>query len=479
MDRTIDFIKQHAFRLLIDGQLEAGTLTVPVINPATGEKLIDSPGVDKEQLDKAVKSAKSAFQTWKKTTYEQRRALLIRYADAVEARSEDLVKLLIAEQGKPLGAAKAEITRAIYIMRHLIQIDIKPEPMTSEGGSRAELHYKPVGVVGAITPWNVPVILGLPKIASALYTGNTIVLKPSPFTPLTSLLLGEIAKDILPKGTVNIVNGSIELGQWMTEHPDIDMINFTGSIATGKRVMASATQNMKRVTLELGGNDPAIVLSDVDPKKVAGKIFFAAFANAGQVCQAIKRLYVHEDIYEEMVSELTALANNVVLGDGFDPKVTMGPIQNLAQFNRVKEILEDTAALKGVRITCGGHALDRPGYFIAPTIVADIKEGTRLVDEEPFGPILPIIKFRDIDDAIHRANDTRFGLGGSVWTNDLQHGNEIAAQLETGVAWVNFHLGTSPDHPFGGVKESGIGRTNGLMGLLRQMEPQLVVTQNL
>jgi acyl-CoA reductase-like NAD-dependent aldehyde dehydrogenase len=479
MNNPTDFIKQYSFKLLIDGQLEDGAQLMGVINPATGQKLVDSPSANKDQLNRAVQAAKSSFQTWKKTSYEERRLLLSKYADAVELRLEELASVLTAEQGKPLGAAKAEITRALHIMRHLIQIEIKPEPMTNDGAGRAELHYKPVGVVGAITPWNVPIVLGLPKIASALYAGNTIVLKPSPFTPLTTLILGEIANEILPKGSVNIVNGEIDLGQWMTEHPDIDMINFTGSIATGKRVMASSTQNMKRVTLELGGNDPAIVMSDVDPKKVAPKLFFAAFANAGQVCQAIKRLYVHEDIYEELVIELTNLAKNVVMGDGFDSKVTMGPIQNLAQFNRVKEILEDTSKLNGVRVTCGGHALDRQGYFIAPTIVADIKEGTRLVDEETFGPVLPIIKFQDVQDAVKRANATHFGLGGSVWTNDLQQGNEIASQLETGVAWVNFHLGTSPDHPFGGVKESGMGRTNGLMGLLRQMEPQLVVIQNL
>jgi acyl-CoA reductase-like NAD-dependent aldehyde dehydrogenase len=261
----------------------------------------------------------------------------------------------------------------------------------------------------------------------------------------------------------------------MTEHPGIDKINFTGSVATGKRVMASATANMKRVTLELGGNDAAIVLNDVDPKAIAGRLFQAAFANSGQVCQAIKRLYVHDDVYEDLLAELVAIARRVKVGDGFEADVDYGPVQNKAQYQHVLEILEDTARQPGVRILAGGGAIDRPGYFIEPTIVADIAEGTRLVDEEPFGPVLPLIRYTDLDDAIARANDTRFGLGGSVWTSDVNKGAEIAGRLETGVAWVNHHLGVAAEYPFGGVKESGVGRANGLMGLLRHMEPQLIV----
>jgi acyl-CoA reductase-like NAD-dependent aldehyde dehydrogenase len=460
---------------LIDGSLETSDESFDVINPATGEAFTRCPDASRDQFERAVGAARRAFAGWSKTGFEERRDLLNRFCDAIQGRSDELAALLTTEQGKPLAAAKAEIERAVYIVRHLITIPMEPEVMRDDATGRVELRYKPLGVVGAITPWNVPIIMAAPKIASALYTGNTIVLKPSPYTPLTTLRLGDIGRDIFPPGVLNILAGGNDLGQWMTEHPGIDKINFTGSVATGKKVMASASANMKRLTLELGGNDAAIVLNDVDPKAIAARLFQAAFANSGQVCQAIKRLYVHQDVYEALAGELAAIARSVKVGDGFEEGVVCGPVQNRAQYRHVLEILDDTASQPGVRILAGGRAIDRPGYFIAPTVVADIAEGTRLVDEEPFGPVLPVIRFNDLEDAIARANDTRFGLGASVWTNDLEKGAEVAARLESGVAWVNHHVGTAPEYPFGGIKESGMGRSNGEMGLKRNMEPQLIV----
>lgn len=475
-EKTAAALRQGArFEHLIDGALEGSDASFGVINPATGTVFAQSPDASREQFERAVAGARRAFRTWSATSFDERRAYLSRFADAVQGRLDELVATLTMEQGKPLAAAKAEIERAIYIIRHLITIEIKPEVLRHDAAARAALHYKPVGVVGGIAPWNVPIVLAAPKITSALYTGNTMILKPSPYTPLTTLRLGEIARDIFPPGVLNILAGGNELGQWMTEHPGIDKINFTGSIATGKKIVASASANMKRATLELGGNDAAIVLNDVEPKAIAGRLFQAAFANSGQVCQAIKRLYVHDDVYEELVSELVAIARRVNVGDGFEEGVEYGPLQNKAQYDRVLDILADTARQPGVRILAGGHAIDRPGYFIEPTIVADIAEGTRLVDEEPFGPVLPVMRFTDLDDVLARANNTRFGLAGSVWTSDVNKGAEIASRLETGVAWVNHHLGVAPDYPFGGVKESGVGRSNGLMGLLCNMDAQLIV----
>ncbi|MFZ6649336.1 aldehyde dehydrogenase family protein [Undibacterium sp. TJN25] len=468
-------LQDKQFRHLIDGGLQDSTDSFDVINPATGEVFARSPDASRSQFEEAVTAARRAFVGWSKAGFSERRHQLERLADAMQQRQEELATMLTLEQGKPLAAARAEIARAIGIIRQLVKIEIKPEILREDAAGRAELHYKPLGVVGGITPWNVPIVLAAPKITSALYTGNTMVLKPSPYTPLTTLLLGEIARDIFPPGVLNIVAGGNALGQWMTEHPLIDKITFTGSIATGKRVMASAAVNMKRVTLELGGNDAAIVLGDADPKEIAGRLFAASFANSGQVCQSIKRLYVHDDIYEEMLVELAAIARSVKVGDGLEDDSDYGPLQNKAQYDKVLELLEDTARQPGVRILAGGHALGRPGYFIAPTVVAGIAEGTRLVDEEPFGPVLPVLRFSDVEDAIRRANDSRFGLGGSVWTRDVEKGAEVAARLETGVAWVNHHLGVAAEYPFGGVKESGVGRANGLMGLLRNMEAQLIV----
>jgi acyl-CoA reductase-like NAD-dependent aldehyde dehydrogenase len=397
----------------------------------------------------------------------------MRFGQAFKERVEDLIPLLVREQGKPLAAARAELSYTPLQIEKLCALEVPTEVLRDNAQGRVELRYRPLGVVGIITPWNVPVSIAVGRITQALYTGNTAIQKPSPYTPLTTLKMGEIARDIFPPGVLNILAGTDELGPWLTEHPGIDKISFTGSVATGKKVLASASSNLKRVTLELGGNDAAIVLGDVDPVKVASDVFWAAFANSGQICLAIKRLYVHDSIYEPVCQALATLARNVKVGDGLDPGVQIGPIQNRMQYEKVLGFLEDTKRL-GARILAGGHALDGPGYFIAPTIVADIKEGTRLVDEEPFGPILPVIRFSDVDDVIRRANDTRYGLGGSVWTNDVKRGAEIAARLEAGTTWVNQHSLPDPHVPFGGAKESGLGREYSTLGLKSYMEAQVI-----
>jgi acyl-CoA reductase-like NAD-dependent aldehyde dehydrogenase len=469
-------IESTPFRHLIDGQLEISETFFDVINPSTGEPFASCPDATREQLDRAVAGARRAFSTWRHSSFEERRRVLSAFAEALIENKEELARLLVLEQGKPLAAARGEIDTAAAFIGQICGIAIDPELVRDDERGRVEIHYKPLGVVGAITPWNVPIVLAAPKIASAIYAGDAVILKPSPNTPLATLKMGEIARAIMPPGLFNVLAGGNDLGQWMSEHPGIDKINFTGSTATGKRVMMSGAVNMKRLTLELGGNDAAIVLDDADPKAIAPKLFVAAFALSGQVCMAVKRLYVHESIYEAMVDEMTALARAARVGDGFEEGVQYGPVQNKMQFDRVMEIIEDTKRVPGVRITTGGHAIDRPGYFIEPTIVADIKEGTRLVDEEPFGPILPILSYKTVDEAVERANATRFGLGGSVWTSDVPRGSAIAARLEAGFVWVNHHVGTTRDLPFGGVKDSGVGRQGHAIGVKSDMEPMVVVT---
>jgi acyl-CoA reductase-like NAD-dependent aldehyde dehydrogenase len=308
---------------------------------------------------------------------------------------------------------------------------------------------------------------------SALYTGNTVILKPSPYTPLATLKLGEILKDVFPAGVVNVLAGGDELGAAMTEHPGIDKISFTGSVATGKKVLASASATLKRVTLELGGNDPAIVLEDVDTNAVAKKIFFASFVNSGQVCMAIKRIYAHEKIYDELCAALVAEAERAKVGNGLDPSTELGPVQNKMQYDKVVALIADTKR-SGGKFLAGGDVPAGPGYFLPPALVTDIADDSRLVQEEQFGPIVPILKFSDVEDALRRANDTRYGLSGSVWTKDLERGAEIAARLEVGTAWVNQHRTTSAFVPFGGAKESGIGRQYSSLGLKSYMEPEVV-----
>jgi acyl-CoA reductase-like NAD-dependent aldehyde dehydrogenase len=367
----------------------------------------------------------------------------------------------------------AEIDRGAAQSDGIVGIEIPVETLVDNEQQHIELRYRPLGVVGIITPWNAPVNLALGPLVSALYTGNTVVLKPSPYTPLTTLKLGELMRPIFPAGVVNVLAGGAELGRFMTEHPAIDKISFTGSVATGKKVLASAAGTLKRVTLELGGNDPAIIMDDVDPKAIAKKVFFASFVNSGQVCMAIKRIYAHEKIYDALCEALAEEANKAVVGDGLDPKTELGPIQNKMQYDKVRAIIEDTKR-RGARILAGGDVPDRPGYFVTPTIVVDVPEDSRLVREEQFGPIVPILKFNDLDDALARANDTRYGLSGSVWTSDVDRGAEIAAKLEVGTAWVNQHRATSAFVPFGGAKESGYGRQYSVLGLKGYMEPEVI-----
>jgi len=457
----------------IDGRGETSETFFDVINPAEGKPFAQCPDASKAQLDAAVAAARRAFDAWKQLSYEDRRGYLNRFGKAFKERVDELIPLLVREQGKPLAAARAELSYTPLQIEKLCALEVPDEVLRDDERGRVELRYRPLGVVGIITPWNVPVSIAVGRIAQALYTGNTAVQKPSPYTPLTTLKMGEISRDILPPGVLNIVAGGDSLGPWMTEHPGIDKIAFTGSVATGKKVLASAASNLKRVTLELGGNDAAIVLEDADPAKVASDIFWAAFANSGQICLAIKRLYVHDSIYEPFCAALAELARTAKVGDGMDPEVRIGPIQNRMQYEKVLGFLEDTRRT-GARILTGGRAMDRPGYFIEPTIVADIQEGTRLVDEEPFGPILPVIRYSDIDDVVRRANDTRYGLGGSVWTSNIATGAAIAARLEAGTTWVNQHSLPDAHVPFGGAKESGLGREYSTLGLKGYMEAQVL-----
>lgn len=457
----------------IDGRAETSAAAFDVINPATGQVFASCPSASREQLDSAVAAARRAFPGWASLPFGHRRAYLHRFAGALRENAEELAPLLVREQGKPLAAARAELVHAPEQIERLSSIEIQDEVLRDDRSGRIELRYRPLGVVGIITPWNVPVAIAIGRIAQALYTGNTAVLKPSPNTPLTTLKMAELTRNVFPPGVLNVVAGGPDCGPWMTAHAGIDKISFTGSVATGKKVLASATANLKRVTLELGGNDAAIVMDDVDPASIAESIFWAAFANAGQICVAIKRLFVHDRVYEPLCGALAALARAVKVGDGMDPTVQIGPIQNRMQFDKVVDILEDTRRLP-VRILAGGYALPGEGYFVAPTVVADIHEGTRLVDEEPFGPILPILRYTSVDEAVARANNTRYGLGGSVWTNDVEEGARIAARLEAGTTWVNRHRTPDPFVPFGGAKESGMGREYSALGLKGYMEAQVV-----
>jgi len=467
----MDFHSDYA--MTIDGKAVVSPATIPVINPATGETFAQAPDCTREQLDAAVASAKAAFKTWRNVPIAERQALVHKVGDVLLANAEALARLFTQEQGRPVDAAKQEIQGAGVWLQAVAKMTPPVHVSEDSPTQLIETRYVPLGVVCAIAPWNFPVSLAMWKVAPALVAGNTMVLKPSPFTPLCTLKIGELLRDILPPGVLNIVTGGDDLGPWMTAHPGFAKISFTGSTATGKRVMESAAKDLKRVTLELGGNDAAIVMPDVDLDEVAQKIFFGAFFNSAQICVATKRLYVHEDVYDGLRDRLAAIAKAVKVGDGAEQGTVLGPIQNKRQYDRVMELLDDARA-NDLTLLQGAAIPEGAGYFVPVTIVDNPPESSRVVQEEAFGPILPMLKFADVNDVIDRANDSDYGLAGAVWSKDVEKALDIARRMETGTVWINQNLNLRPDTPFGGHKQSGFGVENGLDGLLEFMAPQSV-----
>lgn len=451
------------YAMTIDGRPRAALNTFDVVNPATGEVIGAAPLASREDLDTAMTSAARAQPAWA-ADEGARRQTLRDVADELRSSIDEIAPVLTAEQGKPLREARQEVTSTALWCEYYADLELPREVIQDDARARVEVIRRPLGVVAAITPWNFPLTLAAWKIAPALAAGNTMVLKPSPFTPLSSLVMGSVFARVLPPGVLNVVTGGDELGPWMTSHPVPRKISFTGSVATGRRVAIAAAEDLKRVTLEMGGNDPAILLDDVDVDAIADRLFWGAFRNSGQVCTAIKRVYAPERLYDQVVDALADRARAARLGDGADEETELGPINNRPQLDRVRELVGDALSRGGDTVT-GGRHLDRPGYFYEPTIVRGVNDGVRLVDEEQFGPALPVVAYRDVNDALARANGTRFGLSASVWGTDVDAASEVAERIDCGTAWVNTHLALAPHQPFGGTKWSSIGVENGRWGL--------------
>lgn len=460
------------YKLLIDGALKLGASSFDVINPATEQPVASCPKADMAQLNEAVAAAKRAFPAWSARNIEDRAALISTLAEKLKERASEFASLLTSEQGKPLNQAGQEIGGAVYILRTFAGMRLETKVLREKNGNRVTEHRTPLGVVAAITPWNYPVILLVQKLAPALLAGNTIVCKPAPTTPLTTLLFGEICQEVLPAGVVNIICDQNDLGAALTSHPDVAKVTFTGSTATGKRVMASVADTLKRVSLELGGNDAAIVLDDIDPKLAAEKIYGGAMVNAGQICVAIKRAYVPESMYDEFCDAIGALAKEAIVDDGAKQGTTIGPIQNRAQYERVLDLIADARA--NGTIVAGGDVPEGPGYFVPPTIVRDLDDNARLVREEQFGPVLPVLKYKDLDEVIARANESEYGLGGTVWGRDVDRATQVAERINTGTVWVNQYLAIDPRIPFRGAKQSGFGAELGEEGLHEFTQPHVV-----
>lgn len=463
------------YSMTIGGAAVAATAWFDVFNPATEEVIAQAPEAGREQLDMAVASARDAFPGWAALPLAERQAYVAKIGDAIEANAEAFIRLLTREQGKARAGAEWEIGGSVIWCREIAKQELPLEVIEDTGDRRVETRRTPLGVVGAITPWNFPVLLAIWKIAPALVAGNTIVVKPSPYTPLCTLKLGEILRDVLPAGVVNVVSGGNDLGAWLTGHKDVRKISFTGSTATGRKVMESAAGDLKRITLELGGNDPAIVTSDVDIEETAREIFWASFQNSAQFCVAAKRVYVHDSIYDRFAKALVDYAATIKVGDGSQQGTDLGPIQNRMQYEKLKDLLADANA-QGLRFLAGGDVPDGTGFFVPITIIDNPPEESRVVREEAFGPVLPLLRYDDVDDVVKRANDTEYGLAASVWSRDADAARRIAERIEAGTVWINEIHSFSPHVAFGGHKQSGIGIENALDGLSEYTNAQTIVT---
>jgi acyl-CoA reductase-like NAD-dependent aldehyde dehydrogenase len=446
-----------------------------VTNPSTLDFAGEAPEAGLQHLEQAIQAAADAFPAWSALSDAERQDYCNRVADKLEQHHEELAQILTTEQGKPMGGIGSmfEIGGAIAWARYNAALEVPVEVLQDDENGRIEMHHKPMGVVGSITPWNWPVMIAIWHIIPAIRTGNTVVNKPSPFTPLSTLRMIELINEVLPAGVVNSISGGNEIGAAMSSHPKISKIVFTGSTPTGQKIMGSAADTLKRLTLELGGNDAGIVLADCDPAAIAPGLFWSAFINNGQTCAALKRLYVHDSIYDQVCEELVTFASTVKMGDGFADGNELGPIQNRMQFDKVNHLVRQSLA-GGGKVLLGGPVDNTNTLFFPITLIATDNVDDPLINEEQFGPALPIIPFSDIDAVIAAANNNRNGLGGSIWTNNKPQFCQLAGRLECGSVWHNKHGAIQPNVPFGGVKFSGLGVEFGKEGLLSNTNIQVV-----
>ncbi|MFG6280085.1 aldehyde dehydrogenase family protein [Microbacterium sp. 5K110] len=443
---------------------------------ASGETIGYAPMHTAADLARAVSAARAAQPAWAALTHAERSAILHRAADEIDAHAEELAQIIAREQGKPLNGpgARFEAAGCAVWIRQAADTVLEPEVLFEAEGTRSELHYAPLGVVGAIGPWNWPALIAIWQIAPSLRMGNTVVAKPSEYTPLSVLAVAALMNRHLPEDVLTVVAGGRDVGEAIASHPDLDKIMFTGSTATGRRIIEGSAHNLARLTLELGGNDAGIVLPGTDVAAIAQGLFWGIFINTGQTCAALKRLYVHDSLYEDVVGALAELAEATPMGPGTDEGSALGPLSTAQQFAIVSRLVDD-ARERGARIVTGGSAApDLGAHFYRTTVVADIDDDAALVSEEQFGPVIPVLRYTDLDDAIARANATDQGLGASVWSSDVDDALAVAERLQAGTVWINQHGTLNPLVPFGGVKGSGYGMEFGKEGLKAVAAPKVI-----
>jgi acyl-CoA reductase-like NAD-dependent aldehyde dehydrogenase len=470
----IETISKTRFTQTIDGEGVA-TAYEDVINPATGAPFQLSPAATDAEVDRAVMAARRAQPAWAALSWDERESLIGKLADAIEANLEYLATLNTMEQGMNLPSSRMGTAGTIASLRIIAKVRAPDRVLADDERNFVTETWRPLGVVGAIAPWNGPLILGMQKVVTALIGGNTIVLKPSELTPLATLEVGRLSRGILPPGVFNVIGGGRATGAALVSHPGLDKISFTGSTATGIHIARQSAEFLRPLTLELGGNDAAILMPDGSVEALVKAVVNVGLANRGQFCAAIKRVYVPSAMYDEVCRKVTEAAAKVRIGNGLDPETEMGPIQNKAQFDKICGFVEDAKAAGG-KVLIGGEPLPGDGYFYPPTVFAGLKDGVRLVDEEQFGPIVPIIGYDDLDAVIARINSGVYGLTGSIWTADVQKGAEIASRLTVGTGWVNQHGAFDPRYPFPLIKSSGMGMDWADHGVKGTMRLQVVNT---
>ena len=474
-------------QLLINNQWvpsESGK-TFATVNPATGEEIAQVAEADAADVDKAVKAARAAFERgpWRrKMPASERGRLLNRLADLIEKNADELAQLETLDNGKPLTVARGgdvRLTIACYRYYAGWADKIQGKTIPIDGNYFCYTRLEPVGVVGQIIPWNFPLLMQAWKLAPALAAGNTVILKPAEQTPLTALRVGELIVEAgFPPGVVNILPGyGPTAGAAIANHMDIDKVAFTGSTEVGHLIMeAAAKSNLKRVTLELGGKSPNIVFADADMDQAIEGSHFALFFNQGQCCCAGSRLFVEEKAYDEFVDKSVARAKKRTVGDPFDKKTEQGPQVDDVQFDKVMSYI-DAGKREGATLACGGNRVGDRGYFIEPTVFADVQDDMKIAREEIFGPVMTILKFHDMDELIERANKTMYGLAAAVWTRDIGKAHAIANHVRAGTVWVNCYDVFSAAAPFGGFKQSGMGRELGEYGLQQYTEAKTVTVK--